>query len=64
MIRDMKYVDENFKTLCISVKTDGNFKISEPVVIKALMISMNYIVENMKKEDEESVEKEDEESVE
>lgn len=56
MIRDMKYVDENFKTICISVKTDGNFKISESVVIKALMISMNYLMENMETEVEESAE--------
>lgn len=59
MIRDMKYVDENFKTICISVKTDGNFKISEPVVIKTLMIGMNYLMENMETEDEEEQESAD-----
>lgn len=56
MIRDMKYVDENFKTICVSVKIDGDFKISKPVVIKALMISMNYLMENMETEDEEDQE--------
>lgn len=53
MIRDMKYVDENFKMICISVKSDGDFKISEPVVIKTLMIAMNYLMENMETEEQE-----------
>lgn len=55
MVRDLKYVDENFKTICISVKVEDGFKITDSAINKALMIAMNYLMENMETE-EESVE--------
>lgn len=47
MIREMKYVDENFKTLLVSVKFEEGFKIADSVINKALIIAMNYLMENM-----------------
>lgn len=54
MIRDVKFVNENFKTICISVKVEEGFKITDKVINKALMIAMNYIMENVETEDQES----------
>lgn len=56
MMRDVKFVNENFKTICISVKIEEGFKIADSVINKALMIAMNYLMENMETEDKESVE--------
>lgn len=56
MMRDVKFVNENFKTICISVKIEEGFKISDSVINKALMIAMNYLMENMETEEEESAE--------
>lgn len=56
MIREVKYVDENFKTICISVKFEETFKIVDSAINKALMIAMNYLMENMETEDQESAE--------
>lgn len=56
MMRDVKFVNENFKTICISVKVEEGFKIADPVINKALMIAMNYLMENMETEDQESAE--------
>lgn len=56
MIRDIKYVDENFKTLLVTVKFEEGFKIADSVINKSLMIAMNYLMENMETEDEESAE--------
>lgn len=56
MIREIKYVDENFKTICISVKVEDGFKISESVINKALMIAINYLMENMETDHQESAE--------
>lgn len=56
MMRDVKFVNENFKTICISVKVEEGFKIADSVINKALMIGMNYIMERMETEDKESAE--------
>lgn len=56
MVRDVKYVNENFKTLLVSVKVEEGFKIPDSVINKALMIAMNYLMENMEIEEEESAE--------
>lgn len=56
MIRDIKYVDENFKTILVSVKFEEGFKIADSVINKALMIAMNYLMENMETEEDESAE--------
>lgn len=56
MIRDIKFTNENFKTICISVKVEEGFKIADSVINKALMIAMNYLIENMETEDQESAE--------
>lgn len=56
MIRDIKYVNENFKTICITVKVEDGFKISESAINKALMIAMNYLIENMETDHQESAE--------
>lgn len=47
MSRDIKYVDENLKTICISVNVEDGLEISESDINKALMIAMNYLLENM-----------------
>lgn len=54
MIREVKYVDENFKTICISVNFEETSKIVDSVINKSLMIAMNYLMENMETEDKES----------
>jgi hypothetical protein len=56
MMRNVKFVNENFKTICISVKVEEGFKIADSVINKALMIAMNYLMENMETEDKESAE--------
>lgn len=56
MVRDIKYVDENFKTILVSVKVEEGFKIADSVINKALMIAMNYLTENMETVDKESAE--------
>lgn len=56
MVRDIKYVDENFKTIYVSVKVEEGFKIAESAINKALMMAMNYLMENMETEDEEDQE--------
>lgn len=56
MNRDIKYVDENFKTIVVSVKFEEGFKIADSAVNKALMIAMNYLVENIETEKQEEPE--------
>lgn len=56
MVRDIKYVGENFKTILVSVKVEEGFKIADSVINKSLMIVMNYLMENMETEEEESAE--------
>lgn len=55
MSRDLKYVDENLKTICITVNVDG-LEITESAINKALMIAMNYLIENMETDKQESAE--------
>lgn len=54
MMRDVKFVNENFKTICVSVKVEEGFKITDSVINKTLMIAMNYLMENMETDDKES----------
>lgn len=54
MVSDLKYVGGNLSTICVSVNVDDDYKISKSVINKALMIAMNYLVENMETEDQES----------
>lgn len=56
MSRDLKYVDENLKTICITVNVEGGLKITESAINKALMITMNYLIENMEADKQEEPE--------
>lgn len=56
MLRDLKYVGVNNSTIWVVVNVADKYKIPESVIRKALMIAMNYIMENMETEDKESVE--------
>ena len=56
MHRKMKYVGNEGKIIQADIYVHGDYKISEPVINKALMIAMNYLTENMETEDQESAE--------
>ena len=56
MMRDVKFVNENFKTICISVKVEEGFKIADSVINKALIIAMNYLIESLEPTEQESAE--------
>lgn len=56
MMRDVKFMNENFKTICVSVNVEEGFKIADSVINKALLIAMNYLMEYMETEDKESAE--------
>lgn len=56
MSRDLKYVDENLKTICITVNVEYGLEITESAINKALMIAMNYLLENMETDKQESAE--------
>lgn len=56
MSRDIKYVDENLKTICITVNVEDGLEITESDINKALMIAMNYLLENMETDKQESAE--------
>lgn len=49
-------MNENFKTICISVKVEEGFKIADSGINKALMNAMNCIMENMETKEHESAE--------
>ena len=56
MVSDLKYVDVNLSTICVTVNVADEYKIPESVISKALMIAMNYIMENMETKEHESAE--------
>lgn len=56
MLRDLKYVGANISTIWVAVNVADEYKIPESVISKALMIAMNYLMENMETEVEESAE--------
>lgn len=47
MLRDLKYVGVNSSTIWVTVNVADEYKIPESVINKALMIAMNYLIENM-----------------
>lgn len=56
MIRKMEYIGHDGKIINAEIQAHDYFKISDSVINKALMIAMNYLMENMETEDKESVE--------
>lgn len=54
MIRNMEYIGHDGKIINTEVQSHDDYKIPESVINKALMIAMNYIMENMETEDQES----------
>lgn len=47
MLRDLKYVGVNSSRIWVTVHVGDEYKIPESVINKALMIAMNYLIENM-----------------
>lgn len=56
MIRKMEYIDDVLNIIRIEIRVHDAYKIPESVINKALMIAMNYLMENMETEDKESAE--------
>lgn len=59
MIRKMEYIGHEGNIISTEIHAHDEYKIAESVINKALMIAMNYLMENMETED-----KEDQESAE
>lgn len=56
MIRKMEYIGHDGKIINTEIQAHDDYKISESVINKALMIAMNYLMENMETENEEDQE--------
>lgn len=56
MICKMEYVDNYAHVIQLEINAHDDYKIPKSVINKALMIAMNYLMENMETEDKESVE--------
>lgn len=56
MRRKMEYVGNEGKTIQADIYVHDDYKISDSAINKALMIAMNYLMENMETEDKESAE--------
>lgn len=56
MFYDLKYCNHELHTICVSVNVQEGYKISKSAINKSLMIAMNYLMENMETEEEESAE--------
>lgn len=56
MFRKMEYADHDGKIINVVIYAHDEYKISDPVINKALMIAMNYLMENMETEYQESAE--------
>lgn len=56
MIREMKYIGHEGNTIEIDISAHGYYKISDSVINKALMIAMNYLIENMETDKQEESE--------
>jgi hypothetical protein len=54
MFYDLKYCNHELHTICVSISVNDCYKIPESAIKKALMIAMNYLMENMETEDQES----------
>lgn len=53
MIRKMEYIGHDGNIIRAEIHAH-DYKISDSVINKALMIAMNYLMENMETEDEET----------
>lgn len=56
MFYDLKYCNHHLHSICVSISVQEGYKISESAINKALIIAMNYLMENMETEDKESAE--------
>lgn len=56
MHREMDYIGHEGKTIQVDISAHDYYKISDPLINKALMIAMNYLIENMETDKEESAE--------
>lgn len=56
MIRKMVYIGHNGNIIRAEIHAHYDYKISDSVISKALMIAMNYLMENMETEEVESAE--------
>lgn len=56
MHRIMEYVGHEAKTIQVDIYVHDEYKITDSSINKALMIAMNYLMENMETEEEESAE--------
>ena len=53
MIRRINYIISAMKVVQIDISVHDDYKIPDSAVNKALMIAMNYLIENMETEEEE-----------
>lgn len=56
MIRKMEYINDALNIIRIEIRVHDAYKIPESVINKSLMIAMNYLMENMEIEEQESAE--------
>lgn len=56
MHRIMKYMGHDGKTIQVDIYAHDDYKISDSVINKSLMIAMNYLIENMQTDKEEAPE--------
>lgn len=56
MIRKMEYIGHDGKIINAEIQAHDDFKITDSVINKALMIAMNYIMENIETDKQESAE--------
>lgn len=56
MIRIIDYVGPGNNVIQVEIQAHDDYKIPELVINKALMIAMNYLIENMETDKEESAE--------
>lgn len=54
MHRKMDYIDHEGKTIQIDIYSRDGYKIPEQSINKALMIAMNYLIENIETDKHES----------
>lgn len=52
MIRKMEYLDDDLNIIRIEIRVHDVYTIPDSVINKALMIAMNYLMENMETEEE------------
>lgn len=54
MFCKLNYCNHDLEVFRVSINVQDCYKISDSVINKALMIAMNYLLENTETEDEES----------